>query len=484
MQTVAVEMQQVVDEAEAADEPRIQGRALTALSEMTLYRKADADEARALIEKADEVLKDDDDVDARFDVYAAAGLIASWRSDFAEVERIGHEALAFVRAAGRKDLEAIVIQAVAQNAIISLDVVEAETLAGQATELAEASGSVRARAAALGTSAWLSEIQGRYSEAERCYRELIQLYTDIGHSPGVGSAQMYLGRLLQASGRGDEAEAILRESVRALKRVGDRGHLCEAQRFLSQTLVARGKVDEAERLALQAIETVGPEDQLSIWTTRMALGVVRAAQGRDAEAEQLLRDSVERIRPERPEVCRAPGARPACSVPLARAVGRTKRGRRKSAPRSSRPPWRSSAQQHLLDRLTRLLVGRFRDDGRRPFELRERIPQRLRAQRAFAVGEMLGLVAVSELDVAEVDVERSACLEYGVRLCERLREWLDGEERSVRRRVHVREVEDGTDPAEAPRDLDHVVRGSELAHASHHLDAERHAAVFLLQPRA
>ena len=293
MQTVAVEMQQVVEEAEAADEPRIQGRALTALSEMTLYRKADADEARALIEKADEVLKDDDDVDARFDVYAAAGLIASWRSDFAEVERIGHEALAFVRAAGRKDLEAIVIQAVAQNAIISLDVVEAETLARQATELAEASGSVRARAAALGTSAWLSEIQGRYSEAERCYRELIQLYTDIGQSPGVGSAQMYLGRLLQTSGRGDEAEAILRESVRALKRVGDRGHLCEAQRFLSQTLVARGKVDEAERLALQAIETVGPEDQLSIWTTRMALGVVRAAQGRDAEAEQLLRDSVE-----------------------------------------------------------------------------------------------------------------------------------------------------------------------------------------------
>ena len=163
----------------------------------------------------------------------------------------------------------------------------------QATELAEASGSVRARAAALGTSAWLSEIQGRYAEAERCYRELIQLYTDIGNSPGVGSAQMYLGRLLQTSGRGDEAEAILRESVRTLRRVGDRGHLCEAQRFLSQTLVARGKVDEAERLALQAIETVGPEDQLSIWTTRMALGVVRAAQGRDAEAEQLLRDSVE-----------------------------------------------------------------------------------------------------------------------------------------------------------------------------------------------
>ena len=104
---------------------------------------------------------------------------------------------------------------------------------------------------------------------------------------------MYLGRQLQASGRDDEAEGILREAVRTLKLVGDRGHLCEAQRFLAQTLVARGKVDEAERLALQAIETVGPEDQLSVWTTRMALGVVRAAQGRDAEAERLLREAVD-----------------------------------------------------------------------------------------------------------------------------------------------------------------------------------------------
>jgi len=104
---------------------------------------------------------------------------------------------------------------------------------------------------------------------------------------------MYLGRLLGASGRIDESETILRESVRTLKHVGDRGHLCEAQRFLSQILVSRGKVDEAERLALQAMETVGPEDQLSVWTTRMALGVVRAAQGRDAEAEQLLAESVE-----------------------------------------------------------------------------------------------------------------------------------------------------------------------------------------------
>jgi tetratricopeptide (TPR) repeat protein len=286
-------MEQVAAGAEAAGERLIWGRALTALAEMALFHEADAEAARRLIEQAGDVLGDDDDVDARFDVYSIAGLIASWHGDRTEVERIGHEALEFVRAAGRKDLEAITIQAVAQNAIVRLDIVEAESLVRQARELAAASGSVRARAAALGTQAWLDEIQGRYEEAERCYNELLQLYTDIGNVAGTGATQIYLGRLLQHRGRGEKAEAMLREAVRTLKRVGDRGRLCEAQRSLAQTLVARGKVDEAERVALQAIETVGPEDKLSVWTTRMALGVVRAAQSRDVEAEQLLRDSVD-----------------------------------------------------------------------------------------------------------------------------------------------------------------------------------------------
>ena len=57
----------------------------------------------------------------------------------------------------------------------------------------------------------------------------------------------------------------------------------------------RGKVEEAERYALEARETVGPHDTISRATTRMALGIVRAAQRRDEEAESLLREAVEVI---------------------------------------------------------------------------------------------------------------------------------------------------------------------------------------------
>ena len=61
---------------------------------------------------------------------------------------------------------------------------------------------------------------------------------------------------------------------------------------LAQVLVSLKKIDEAERYALEARETVGPHDTISRATTRMALGIVRAAQGRADEAELLLREAV------------------------------------------------------------------------------------------------------------------------------------------------------------------------------------------------
>ena len=52
-----------------------------------------------------------------------------------------------------------------------------------------------------------------------------------------------------------------------LKGFDDRGSLCEAQRALAMMLL-RGRVDAAERFALEARETVGHEDRVSISTTK------------------------------------------------------------------------------------------------------------------------------------------------------------------------------------------------------------------------
>jgi ATP/maltotriose-dependent transcriptional regulator MalT len=61
-------------------------------------------------------------------------------------------------------------------------------------------------------------------------------------------------------------------------------------------LLAQGRLDEAEQQALEARRTVGPHDQSSRATTRMALGLVRAAQGETAEADLLLREAIDIIK--------------------------------------------------------------------------------------------------------------------------------------------------------------------------------------------
>ena len=73
--------------------------------------------------------------------------------------------------------------------------------------------------------------------------------------------------------------------------------MVESQRLLAQVLLEQGRLDEAERFALEARETVGDGDVSSGSTTRLALGLVRAAQGKDAEAERLLREAEEILRP-------------------------------------------------------------------------------------------------------------------------------------------------------------------------------------------
>jgi hypothetical protein len=60
-------------------------------------------------------------------------------------------------------------------------------------------------------------------------------------------------------------------------------------------LLAEGRIDEAEKYALAARETVSAEDIASRATTRVALAQVRAAQGRDEEAETLFREAVDII---------------------------------------------------------------------------------------------------------------------------------------------------------------------------------------------
>ena len=154
-------------------------------------------------------------------------------------------------------------------------------------------------------------------------------------------------------------------------------------------------------------------------------------------------------------------------------------------PRPTRRAARSSRRASTArDRLSRLLVRRLADHRRRPLEPRERVAQRLGAQRALAVGQVLRLVAVRVRDVAEVDVERRAVLEHRVGGLERRANASTSVNAPSLVACMCAKSSTGRTQSSCDGDREHVVDGAELAHAAHHLDAERHEPVLRLEPLA
>jgi class 3 adenylate cyclase/tetratricopeptide (TPR) repeat protein len=293
---VSREMEAVRVEAAREGNRLLEGGALTALADMALMREADPERSRELADNALAVLGEEDPA-ARFTALRVRALASYWTGDLPESERYLEEELAVARAAGRKELESIAILGQADTHKAKLELDEARALVTQALALAEETGAVASRGAALLTLASVSLIKGHLEQAEEAAEEAKRLFSEAGIVVAVARALNVGAWAAWWSGDLARAEKRFRESNRLLKPIGDRSTLCESQRGLAELLLERGRVDEAERYALESRETVGPLDVTSRATTTMALGKVRAAQGRDEEAEELLRAAVEILEP-------------------------------------------------------------------------------------------------------------------------------------------------------------------------------------------
>jgi class 3 adenylate cyclase/tetratricopeptide (TPR) repeat protein len=287
----AVEMERVFNDATEAGDKRLQGLALTALAENALMRDADLPRGRELVEQALALLEDGKPED-RYEALTMRGRIGWWLGDLDDDERWIGKALEVAREIGRKDLEASAADDLASAAIARLDLDRANRLVAEALELAEESGNITALGWALVSQSRIDSLRGQLDEAAAGLDRAEELFSQSGNAWALARLSNHYGWVERRRGDLHAADRRFRDAIRILKPLEDRGTLCESQRGLAQILVVLKKIDEAERYALEARETVGPHDTISRATTRMALGIIRAAQGRDEEAETLLREAV------------------------------------------------------------------------------------------------------------------------------------------------------------------------------------------------
>jgi class 3 adenylate cyclase/ATP/maltotriose-dependent transcriptional regulator MalT len=289
---LSVEMEVLARDAAEAENRWIQTRALTALAEVAFVRDADFERANAFAEQAWAVIEPDDHV-GRFEVLDTRARLALWTGQLGTAEAFDEQALEAARATGRKDLESKAALALATVHLMRMEIDRATPLVERACELAEESGSIVTRARAASVAGRLAVARGDDVEAAQKLEQALELYTEAGAADGIAFAAKELARVTWRLGDPTRAETLLRESIRLLAPLEERGVLCESQRVLAQLLLANGRVDEAEKLALAALETVGPQDHVSRATSRVALAEVRAAQQREAEAEQLFAEALE-----------------------------------------------------------------------------------------------------------------------------------------------------------------------------------------------
>jgi tetratricopeptide (TPR) repeat protein len=233
--------------------------------------------------------------DERFRTLMVSAKIARWVGGMDGHEGDVRAGLELAKRLGRIDLEAQATRELAEALSTQMRYPEAMQTIERAIVLAEESGSIMARAHALSEAGFIQTQMGDLDGAEQSLEQARALFTELGASMNIGRTVLRLGDIALERGDLDDAARLARESIRVLKPLEDRGTLCESQRLLADALVRQGRVAEAERFALESVETVGPHDVSSQATTRLTLAEVRIAQGREEDAEALIRDALARV---------------------------------------------------------------------------------------------------------------------------------------------------------------------------------------------
>jgi class 3 adenylate cyclase/tetratricopeptide (TPR) repeat protein len=290
--TVQVEMPKVREQARELDDSVAEALALTALAEAALKRDADPPRAKELVDEALRLLEREDDPVARFDALTVRATVGAWHGDMDEVVTFMERAYALAMDSGRKDLQTIAAQILAQTHIIRLELDEAELLLTRALELAGESGSVRARFGATLSYGWFLAVKGELDAAETVFEEVRQTASELGVEPGMAAALSRLGEVAWHRYDYRKAEKLYREALRITSTRGDRGVLPDLSASLAETLALLGKVDEAERLAAELEGMTRPDVIHFGITLSLTRAAVRAAQGRDDEAEELYRSAL------------------------------------------------------------------------------------------------------------------------------------------------------------------------------------------------
>jgi predicted ATPase len=137
---------------------------------------------------------------------------------------------------------------------------------------------------------------GQFEASIRAYQEVVAIAEEAGVVQSQLTGLRFMSYSFQLQHRYEEMARVLDQAVELSESSGELWNRSELLALRSRAALELGDTDAAEQFIRRALEVVPPEDITGTAEVYDHLGVLRAAQGRDDEAESAFRHSSDAVR--------------------------------------------------------------------------------------------------------------------------------------------------------------------------------------------
>lgn len=173
---------------------------------------------------------------------------------------------------------------------------EASTYLAEADAYAAKLGLRNVALRSMGDRAFTHMQAADFGSAMQAHEDVVKAAEEAGDLQIQVNALRFKSYVLQKQHRFDEMALVLDRAIALSESTGERWNRAELYALRARAAIELGAVDAAEGFIGQALATVRDADVTGTSEVSAQLGVIRAAQGRDTEAEAALRRSMELIR--------------------------------------------------------------------------------------------------------------------------------------------------------------------------------------------
>ncbi len=287
---------QIVEEAKALGRTDLVGRGLLvqALGEWVGPGGAGVAAGRDLIEEAIRVLEAAGDTTWLCEATFASGWLGWYYGDLESATAAWAKAAAIAQQAGDPGREARALLELGHAEAMRGRVEQLRPLLERSIDLARAAGR---RVQVNAAHRWAEYVSTCISASDgiELMAAIPSQAEEVGDNDLADAAWWNLGDGRLHLGDFEGALAAAERSLALTEGAGHAGRIPESELLMALCLLARGDIAGAESHASRGVEIVQPDDWGSVASTHSALGLVREAQGRLEEAEELLTEAVQVI---------------------------------------------------------------------------------------------------------------------------------------------------------------------------------------------